>query len=385
MKKALVCGAGKVGRGFLAQLLHRSGFLVYFLDSDPRVVDLLNASKSYRVNIAGAADESETIPVEQAYTPDDRVAVGALLREVDLVFSCVGARNLDPVSNFLAPLLAERDEVIDWLICENAHDPAATIRSVIDRIGGDVARRLSAKRLGLVETQVLRSVGEVDLGTGGELDVTGSNWWTLPADGDAFVGTPPEIIGLEPKANFAAELIRKIYTFNGLNGPLAYFGYANGYRILHEAARAPELQPFVREIQEESAHGLVREFGFEENEHREFQALAFKKYRDTGFVDTLERHARDSARKLGPEERLLGPARLCLKHGREPVAYARAIAAAISYDGSNDPGTQSVQETLRKGGVRLVLREISSCAEGASLCELIESAWNGRSYLVGRA
>ena len=109
-----------------------------------------------------------------------------------------------------------------------------------------------------------------------------------------------------------------------------------------------------------------------------------EKYRDDAFVDTLERHARDAARKLGPEERLVGPAALCLKHGREPVAYARAIAAAAAYRGSDDPGTRRVQELLEAGGIGRVLTSVCECAEGATLYKLVETAWSERQFMLSK-
>ncbi|MEJ7679095.1 MAG: hypothetical protein WKG06_14815 [Segetibacter sp.] len=57
-----------------------------------------------------------------------------------------------------------------------------------------------------------------------------------------------------------------------------------------------------------------------------------KKYTDPTINDQIERNANDTRRKLSKEERLVGPALLCLKHGRIPYAYAKAIAAAYYYN-----------------------------------------------------
>ena len=258
------------------------------------------------------------------------------------------------------------------MICENAVEPAGSIRTIL---AAHATKRLC--RVGLVETLILRSGMPPDeaLLAADPLAVRMSNWWTLPADGDAFTGEPPAIRGLEPRSPFINELKRKLYTFNGLNGPIAYLGYAAGFRYLHEAATAPTLEPLLREIHAESAHGLLGEFGEDPSEHRSFQALAWNKYRDPVLADTLERNARDSFRKLGPEERLIGPAQLCLKHGRSPKAYAAAIVAAIAYDGSADPGTRRVQELLAAGGVREVLQQVCELGDDAPLMALVEDVW----------
>jgi mannitol-1-phosphate 5-dehydrogenase len=209
------------------------------------------------------------------------------------------------------------------------------------------------------------------------------NWWTLPLDKDAFVGPIPEVKGFAPKNNFANELLRKLYTFNGTNAPIAYIGWANGFKILHEAALAyPE---FFHEIQEEAAYGLIKEFGLNEKEQREFMALAMKKYTDPTINDQIERNAQDTKRKLSKDERLIGPALLCLKHGKIPKAYARAIAAAYYYSGSADEGTREVQEIIRQIGIEAAIKKYSSLEESSELYDLILNAYKTKSFIFNNA
>jgi mannitol-1-phosphate 5-dehydrogenase len=194
------------------------------------------------------------------------------------------------------------------------------------------------------------------------------------------VGPVPEVYGFRPRSNFSHELIRKIYTFNGTNGPIAYIGWANGYHLLHESALAfPE---FVREIQEESAFGLIREFHLDEQEQRNFMAQALKKYTDPALNDRVERNAADTRRKLGKDERLLGPAMLCLKHGKTPEAYAKAIAAAYYYTGSDDEGTMEVRATIDRDGIEKAIQKYSGIDGSTPLFELIIGAYRTKSFII---
>jgi mannitol-1-phosphate 5-dehydrogenase len=156
-------------------------------------------------------------------------------------------------------------------------------------------------------------------------------------------------------------------------------GWANGYKVLHEAALA--YPDYFREIQEESAYGLIGEFNLDEQEQRAFMALAMKKYTDPALNDQIQRNAQDARRKLSKEERLLGPASLCLKHGKMPYAYAKAIAAAYDYRGSADEGTREVQETVRGRGIEAAIRQYSSLDESSPLYALILEAYHSRSFI----
>jgi len=106
-----------------------------------------------------------------------------------------------------------------------------------------------------------------------------------------------------------------------------------------------------------------------------------KKYTDPAINDQIERNAADSRRKLSKDERLIGPALLCLKHGRIPYAYAKAIAAAYHYNGSNDPGTKEVQQTIREEGIEKAIKKFSCVDESSELYNLILKSYESRSFI----
>jgi mannitol-1-phosphate 5-dehydrogenase len=383
-KEVLIIGAGKIGRGFIAHLFYRSGYKIWLLDASREIVDLLNKEKKYRVDIAGEkSDVAEYIAIDEAFTLDDREELTNRIRSIEIIASSVGAGNIEKVARYIKDILitTRRKEVLNWIICENATSPAKKIKSILLQNADSAFEEFVQSKLGLIETQVLRTgmSAKEEVLMKEPLALRMQDWWTLPLDKDAFVGTIPEVKGFNPKSNFSNELIRKLYTFNGTNGPIAYIGWANGYKILHEAALAmPQL---FAEIQEESAFGMIHEFGLDEQEQREFMALAMKKYTDPALNDLIERNASDTKRKLGKDERLVGPASLCLKHGRMPFAYAKAIAAAYAYNGSTDPGTRAVQETVKQGGIEEAIQKYSSVDRSSALYNLILESYYSKTFI----
>jgi mannitol-1-phosphate 5-dehydrogenase len=59
MKKAIIYGAGNIGRGFIGQLLSQSGYEVVFLDINTTIIDRLNQDRRYPVRILGDGTEQE--------------------------------------------------------------------------------------------------------------------------------------------------------------------------------------------------------------------------------------------------------------------------------------------------------------------------------------
>lgn len=384
-KEVLIVGAGKIGRGFIGQLFFRSNYKLWFVDATPALVDLLNKDKKYRVDIAREdVDETEYIKLEGAFTLSQKEEIENILNRISIMVSCVGAGNIDSTAAFFGELFEYRnsDEPLNWLICENASSPANRIRKVLEQNCPPSLKGFISNKLGLIETQVLRTGMEAIPAVLKKEPsaVRMQDWWTLPFDKDAFIGSLPEVTGLVPKTNFKNELTRKLYTFNGTNGPISYIGWANGYKILHESALA--FRDFFDKIQLESAYGLVHEFNLDEKEQVEFMGLAMKKYTDPALNDSIERNARDLKRKVSKKERLIGPALLCLKHGKLPVAYAKAIAAAYHYDGSDDEGTKEVLQTIKENGIEEAVKKYSELEPDNELFRLVIEAYNDKSFIL---
>lgn len=383
-KEVLIIGAGKIGRGFIAQLFYNSGYKLSFVDALKEVVELLNKEKKYRIDIAREGEDlTEYVEVEGAFTLDDKEKVAAILSDIGIIVSSVGADNIEKVTLFIKDILIAtgRKKLLNWIICENANNPAKKIKDLLLQNADPEFEGFVRSKLGLIETQVLRTgmLAKPEVIIKEPLALRMQDWWTLPLDKDAFIGQIPEVKGFVLKTNFSNELVRKLYTFNGTNGPIAYIGWANGYKILHESALAyPE---FFAAIQEESACGLINEFGLDEKEQRDFMALAMKKYTDPAINDRIERNANDSRRKLSKDERLIGPALLCVKHGRKPFAYAKAVAAAYYYNGSNDEGTREVQETVSRIGIEAAIKKYSSIDESSELYSLILASYQSKSFI----
>ncbi len=384
-KEVLIIGAGKIGRGFIGQLFYRSGYRLWFVDSVASLIEGLNKEKKYRVDMAGeGADETEYIQLEKVFSLHDKKNILSVLDRIEIMAISVGAGNLKQTTEFLKALLKKRNKSkrLNILVCENAINPALFIRNILLEGADNEMEAFVKHKLGIIETQVLRTgmMARPEVQAKEPFAVRMQNWWTLPLDKDAFVGDIPDITGFKPRGQFKNELIRKIFTFNGTNGPVAYMGWVNGFGVLHESALA--MEPFFREIQEESAWGLLNEYKFNEMEHRDYMALAMKKYTDPALSDPIERNAKDLRRKLGINERMLGPALLCLKHGRRPLSYAIAIAAAYNYDGSDDEGTLAVRKTVKDRGIREAIKIYSGIDEKNELYEMIIDAFENRKFII---
>ena len=73
--------------------------------------------------------------------------------------------------------------------------------------------------------------------------------------------------------------------------------------------------------------------------------------------DPLTRIAQDPKRKLARNDRLVGPALLCLKHGRLPYYLARSAAMMFYFQNPKDAAAVEIQNYLSENGIEKAIEK----------------------------
>jgi mannitol-1-phosphate 5-dehydrogenase len=338
---AVIFGAGKVGRGFLAQLLVRAGWRIHFVDSNPSLVESLSSGSYSIVNLGtGEIEEISDFSVSRD---------SWRLDEASLVMTSLGANGLANWANSMSDF----DRPIDIILAENHPRPAALVRS-----------HITSQRVGVAQAQVLRSCIEPTIEQVtefGHLTVQVQDHWTLPLDADALVY--PELVGsvsgFNLRPNFSIELTRKLYTYNAINAAVCYAGASKGYDWLSDAANDPEIAELGRQVGIEASAALVAEFDFDSNDQLAWSNRALAKYQDETIRDPIERNARDPIRKLGLHDRILGPLHLCLSHDLPHDALLETMKHAMNYTEISDDSAIELQQLVVDFGLFGAIEKIA--------------------------
>ena len=381
-KKAVIFGAGKIARGFIAHLLVLSGFEITFVEKSCELVALLRQRKRYKVHIMGAPEKSIGIMGFEVVSSEDAQSVAEEVAGAAVIFVSIGGPNLPQVAPLLAAgiqlaIAKGRAAPLNILMCENYFQPGPWLRQMVEELLTQKERDWFREHVGVVETTVLRSSVEPteEMLADDPLSLKAQDMWEMPADKEAFVGPIPSIQGLVPKEKFQAALTRKLYTYNAINAVFAYLGHLKGYQFLSDAANDPELIREAEACSREAGEALCKRFGFDPEEQKQFAESAMAKYRKREIVDPIERNTRDPARKLSRNDRLVGPAFLALEEGIRPVALSRAIAAGLMYVNADDPGACKIQALIQRAGLATALREICGIGDQDDLAKMITEAY----------
>ena len=368
---AIIFGAGKTGRGLAAALCERSGVPFGLVDRDADLIAELKAAGEYRLDVLGG--KARVLRPAFAAT---LVSLGwqDAFNAAQLCFTAVVGSNFPALAPALAKALERRHDAgpigivapLNIVTCENLARAAPVLRDAVANSIKPARRDAVLKNVGFVEAMVLTTcLGPADPKTD-PLAVRAQNSFRLPCDAEAFVGSVPAINGLEPLLNFGRQLIRKIYTYNGINAVICYRGAELGYAGLAKAARDPRIAALAFEAGNEASAGLIGEYGFDAAEQERWRDAALAKFADASIPDPISRNAADPVRKLARDDRLVGPALLAIKHGREPRALARGIVAAANF---SDEGKPPLLKQF--GSLERVLAEVCKLTPSEPLFELV--------------
>lgn len=378
MGLSVIFGAGKIARGFVAHLLHISGEGFVFVEKSPALVDLINQRGQYSINVLGAPGKNIVITGARALPFDDAAGIGDVMKRADAIFTAVGGKNLGDIAAIIARGLTVRFgsgncNKVNIITCENWKQPAELLRRGIAEAIDGVYSSAFTENVGVTEAVVMRSAIEADaeMLKADPLVVNVQDFWELPIDASRLKGRLPTIKGIKLVEQFEGFLERKFYTYNAANGTVSYLGYIKGYEKIADAAHDDDILKLLTGVYEETGRALSARHNFPLEEQMAFTLTSLKKLQDYTIVDFIERNARDPLRKLGPDDRLIGSARLVQEYGILPVNLATAIAAALFYDHPADPVAQELKHMRQTYGIDHVLFEICKINPDEELGALI--------------
>lgn len=372
MKTAIQFGAGNIGRGFMGQLFFEAGYHTIFVEANQALVEVLNAERHYPLRLLDAASQ-QTIEMDitqiQALHVDQIDQITDALVHAEVMGSAVGVPNLIHIAPLLAAGIRQRFHKnpvpIDIYLCENMLHAASQLKSyVLEHVAQAEVRTWAEVHVGFVGTSVARMVPVIseDLRKQYPTLVVADSYHKLAYDGKARKAAPPPIEGLYPVRNFEAEVERKLYMYNLGHAALAYAGYLRGLTYIHESFDDPDILTLFQQCLSETDRALQKRFPEDLDAHSlaETRQDIELRFSNPMILDTIRRIARDPIRKLGPEDRLVGSAKLCLSQGIFPEYIAIACAAALCYDEPDDAAAVKLQHKIRQSGVEATLHQISS-------------------------
>lgn len=376
MKKAILFGAGNIGRGFIGGLLAQSGYHVTFADVNQEILDALNASKGYTIHICDVECRQEVIENVSALHSADPALVGEIA-QAEIIATAVGLTILPRIAGTIAKGIAQRQaegstQPLNIIACENAIRASSQLRDAVYTHLDEAGLAYADQYVGFPDCSVDRIVPPVR--NERLVDVSVEAFYEWNVEQASFKGEIPAIAGMNLADNLMAYIERKLFTLNTGHAVTAYLGYLKGYETVQESFKDPAIQSFVRQTMAESGRGLSQKHGFDFQAHLAYIEKISKRFQNEYLVDEVVRVGRSPLRKLAPSDRLAMPLMTAKGFGLPYGHLAVGMAAALLYKNPADEESVALQQRIDAEGLIPALTAISGITDAEVLAK-VESAY----------
>ncbi len=384
MKKALMYGAGNIGRGFIGQLFHMSGYEISYIDVNMAVIDKLNADGQYPIYITeGESYREYLVTGVHGVNGRDNEAIAEAMAEADIMATAVGVNILKFIAAPFAGGVRRRMEKgieapLNVIICENMIEADKYFAGLVKESLSEEEKKYFDTHIALVEPSIGRMVPATpkEIAEKNPLAVCVEPYCELPVDKHAFKGEIPKICNMVPFAPFDFFIRRKLFMHNMSHALTAYFGALRGYTCIWEAALDADIRALAKAALAEASAALNLEYGVALDELKAFSDNLIDRFENKLLGDTIERVGRDTKRKLSENDRFVGVARLCEKLSLKSEYILAGLAAGLHFAPAGDDASIEVATDAKENGVFHALSTYCGIAEDSAIAKRVKEYYD---------
>lgn len=380
MNKAIMIGAGQIGRGFIGMELEKAGYHVLFADINQAVIDDINKRGEYTVHMVDTECVDTVVKNISAISSMDPGFPAAFAdKDVTLVCTSVGQTALVKVAPAIAGGITLRmasgiTEPMNVIAVENAIGGTSQLKEhIYARLDGE-GKAYADEYVGFPNSAVDRIIPPNKAGTNaGDVVVERYFEWDVEKNGIKAEMLP--VVGLDIVDDLSAYLERKLFTLNGPNAVTACYGYLKGYTTIKESLEDREIYDVVWGMMEECGAMLEKRHGFTAEQMLAYRTKLMQRFLNPYIIDSVIRVAREPIRKLSPNDRIIAPLNHAREYGIDTPSYYTGIASVLLYNNPEDAQSDQLQKLISNAGLEVALSTVCSLNRSDPSVEKIRSEY----------
>lgn len=377
--KNLHFGAGNIGRGFIGELLNKSGYHVTFVDINEAVVNDLKNRDTYTIKVLdNEVSEVVMTNFDALNIASEKEELTNRICEVNLITTSIGPNVLPIIAKDIATGLVEKvkrndTKLLDIVACENMIEGTNFLK-------GEIFKHLSESEITFVEKYVGFPNSAVDRIVPAQkhddvllVEVEKFCEWVVEED-KLKVAENKNISGVHYVTDLNPFIERKLFTVNTGHAALSYVANYKGLKLVSEGAFDSEVREHFIKVLEETSNLLVKKWNFDIEEMTKYREKTIKRFENKLIVDDVARICRTPIRKLGHNERFVKPIRECYDLNIPYENLAKTCAYILTFKAEDDEQAVKLQTLLTEKSVAEVLNEVSNI-DNETIVEKIKLAY----------
>lgn len=378
-KKGIHFGGGNIGRGFVAEFLHRSGFEVVFVDVMDSIIEQLQKTPKYTVTEIGSEGET-TLTIDNYRAINSKHEMDKVVEEIataDTVTCAVGPNILKFIAEPIAKGIEARkkSEPLAVIACENAIGATDTLRGFIEQKLSEETKANIKEKARFANSAIDRIVPIQDSDAG--LNVKIEKFYEWCVESEPFKpGNPPEIKGVHYVKDLQPYIERKLFTVNTGHATAAYYGHHAGKAYIHDVLEDKELHEVVQNVLKETAHLICSKHDhISKEEQDDYVQNIVKRISNPVLKDNVERVGRAPLRKLSRKERFIGPAAHLAEMGEKYDCLIGSIEMALRFQNvEGDDESVELAKKLKSMDATAATKDLTGLEESHPLFKDVKAA-----------
>lgn len=368
MAHVVIIGAGRTGRGMLGELFYsEGGYEITFADIDTALVAGLRQQGYYTAEQKGLLSGEVKRTRVEGYTVLDTVADHAAyiqaMARADFVMTGLFPAAFDQVAQDMAEAISYREQ--QGITHPAAFMLGANFVGLYDYYYPRIMAALDEKGqahfeqyISLVGTNANRKVVYPDQIGADRYFLTGDDKPILAVDNSFKHSDAVKLPSFfRPTDHLETYMVEKIWTANLDHCSFGFMGHFFGCTTINEAVQKTEIKTSAYYAWLEGRQAVLAEYGLPIPPHED-KLKEYEKFASPYFSDTIARIGRDPIRKLGKNDRFIGPALLCLKHGITPWFILRCASYGFFYRDEKDAPSLELQAMIKEDGIERVIEQV---------------------------
>ena len=376
--KNLHFGAGNIGRGFIGELLNKSGYHITFVDINKEVVNDLKCRDTYTIKILDEnIEEIELNNFDALNIAEEKEELYKAIGEVELITTSIGPNVLPIIAKDIAEGLKlkvanNNTKLLDIIACENMIEGS-------DFLKQEIYKQLTAEEQKFVEAYVGFPNSAVDRIVPAQkhddvllVEVEKFCEWVIEED-KIKVEKNKNIENVHYVKDLNPFIERKLFTVNTGHAALSYIANYLGIELVSDGAKHTEVRKDFIAVLEETSALLEKKWGFSKEEMTAYRNKTIKRFENPRIVDNVSRIFRTPIRKLGYNERFIKPIRETEELGLSNSALLKACSYILTFKSIEDEQSLKLAELIVEKGVVETLREVTELTDEVLLNKIKDS------------
>ncbi|EAB3089969.1 mannitol dehydrogenase [Salmonella enterica] len=352
MKRVLIVGAGRLGKGFVGETFDNAGWNITFLDKDQRVIDALNKQNKYTVQVFRTDDIiMHEVTNFNAFTTDDQYSVMSDFLESSVIMCPLYPEDFEESAHYLGKCFERQFQTAPekkmTLIClTNKNHIIKDIESWYrNAIPSSEAQNWFDTHVAVRDSIVRRSTdAQTHYATQIDSTAVASLLIQSPLYNDIS-----DVEWLEPREHLEMLKDIKVFTINGPHATTAFYGHLKGYKTIPDASADPSVAKLANAVHDVTITAVMKEYP--QITRDALKDLEYLPKAKNELPDSIHRVAYDPIRKLAYQDRLMGVVQLCLKYDLDYSPLTKAIACGLAYYAEDDKASVKLQRFIQQNGL----------------------------------